>query len=195
MRQEFINRQTAETRISINLSLDGTGSFDGSSGIGFFDHMLNSFAIHGGFDIVLSAKGDLNVDCHHTVEDIGIVLGKAFNGALGDKCGITRFGSSAIPMDEALARAVVDISGRPHLSFDLPVPYGTVGNFDTELVNEFFYSFIRNAKMTLHIKKFNGLNTHHIIECCFKAFGRTLDEATMIDERRADVLPSTKGVL
>ena len=115
MRQEFINRQTAETRISVNLSVDGTGSFDGSSGIGFFDHMLNSFAVHGGFDIVLSAKGDLNVDCHHTVEDIGIVLGKAFSGALGDKRGIARFGSCAIPMDEALARAVVDISGRPYL--------------------------------------------------------------------------------
>lgn len=192
MRQEFINRQTAETRISINLSLDGTGSFDGSSGIGFFDHMLNSFAVHGGFDIVLSAKGDLHVDCHHTVEDIGIVLGKAFNGALGDKRGIARFGSSAIPMDEALARAVVDISGRPYLVFDANFEEEKVGEFDTCMTEEFFRAFAFNAGMTLHMSLLYGKNSHHCIEALFKAVAHALKTAIKID---GDTILSAKDVL
>ena len=195
MRVAEINRKTKETDIFLKLNIDGSGKSEIDTGVGFFDHMLTLFAAHGMFDLVVKCNGDLQVDAHHTVEDVGICLGQAFSEALGDMKGIKRYADKIVPMDEALVLVAVDISGRPHLSFDLPVPYGTVGNFDTELVNEFFYSFIRNAKMTLHIKKFNGLNTHHIIECCFKAFGRTLDEATMIDERRADVLPSTKGVL
>ena len=195
MRVAEINRKTKETDIFLKLNIDGSGKSEIDTGVGFFDHMLTLFAAHGMFDLVVKCNGDLQVDAHHTVEDVGICLGQAFSEALGDMKGIKRYADKIVPMDESLVLVAVDISGRPHLSFDLPVPYGTVGNFDTELVNEFFYSFIRNAKMTLHIKKFNGLNTHHIIECCFKAFGRTLDEATMIDERRADVLPSTKGVL
>ncbi len=189
MRQEFINRQTAETRISVNLSVDGTGSFDGSSGIGFFDHMLNSFAVHGGFDIVLSAKGDLNVDCHHTVEDIGIVLGKAFCGALGDKRGIARFGSCAIPMDEALARAVVDISGRPYLVFDAEFKDSRVGEFDTCLTEEFFRAFAFNAGITLHLSLLYGSNSHHCIEALFKATARALKASVKIE---GDGIPSTK---
>jgi len=192
VRQEFINRQTAETRISINLSLDGTGSFDGSSGIGFFDHMLNSFAVHGGFDIVLSAKGDLHVDCHHTVEDIGIVLGKAFNGALGDKRGIARFGSSAIPMDEALARAVVDISGRPYLVFDANFEEEKVGEFDTCMTEEFFRAFAFNAGMTLHMSLLYGKNSHHCIEALFKAVAHALKTAIKIE---GDTILSAKDVL
>lgn len=192
MRQEFINRQTAETRISINLSLDGTGSFDGSSGIGFFDHMLNSFAVHGGFDIVLSAKGDLHVDCHHTVEDIGIVLGKAFIGALGDKRGIARFGSSAIPMDEALARAVVDISGRPYLVFDANFEEEKVGEFDTCMTEEFFRAFAFNAGMTLHMSLLYGKNSHHCIEALFKAVAHALKTAIKIE---GDTILSAKDVL
>ena len=192
MRQEFINRQTAETRISINLSVDGTGSFDGSSGIGFFDHMLNSFAVHGGFDIVLSAKGDLNVDCHHTVEDIGIVLGKAFYGALGDKRGIARFGSSAIPMDEALARAVVDISGRPYLVFDAKFEEATVGEFDTCMTEEFFRAFAFNAGITLHMSLLYGKNSHQCIEALFKAAAHALKTAVKIE---GDTILSAKDVL
>ncbi len=195
MRVAEINRKTKETDIFLKLNIDGSGKSEIDTGVGFFDHMLTLFAAHGMFDLVVKCSGDLQVDAHHTVEDVGICLGQAFSEALGDMKGIKRYADKIVPMDESLVLVAVDISGRPHLSFDLPVPYGTVGNFDTELVNEFFYSFIRNSKITLHIKKFNGLNTHHIIECCFKAFGRTLDEATMIDERRADVLPSTKGVL
>lgn len=192
MRQEFINRQTAETRISITLSIDGTGSFEGSSGIGFFDHMLNSFAVHGGFDIVLSAKGDLNVDCHHTIEDIGIVLGKAFNGALGDKCGIARFGSSVIPMDEALARAVVDISGRPYLVFDAKFEEEKVGEFDTCMTEEFFRAFAFNAGMTLHMSLLYGKNSHHCIEALFKAVAHALKAAVKIE---GDTILSAKDVL
>ena len=192
MRQEFINRQTAETRISVNLSVDGTGSFDGSSGIGFFDHMLNSFAVHGGFDIVLSAKGDLNVDCHHTVEDIGIVLGKAFYGALGDKRGIARFGSCAIPMDEALARAVVDISGRPYLVFDAEFKDSKVREFDTCLTEEFFRAFAFNAGITLHLALLYGSNSHHCIEALFKSSARALKAAVKID---GESIPSTKDFI
>lgn len=195
MRTSDINRKTAETDISLYLNLDGTGKSEIDTGVGFFDHMLTLFASHGMFDLKVKCNGDLNVDAHHTVEDVGICLGKAFEEAMGDKKGIKRFADKTIPMDEALVLVATDISGRPYLGFSLDVPAKRVGNFDTELVSEFFYSFVRNAKLTLHINKLAGKNTHHIIEGCFKAFGRVMDEATLIDPRRADVLPSTKGVL
>ena len=186
---------TVATDIIIKMNLDGTGKSEIDTGVGFFDHMLTLFASHGMFDLKVKCNGDLNVDAHHTVEDVGICLGKAFEEAMGDKKGIKRFADKTIPMDEALVLVATDISGRPYLGFSLDVPAKRVGNFDTELVSEFFYSFVRNAKLTLHINKLAGKNTHHIIEGCFKAFGRVMDEATLIDPRRADVLPSTKGVL
>ena len=195
MRTSEINRTTKETDIVLKLNIDGTGKSDIDTGVGFFDHMLTLFASHGMFDLKVKCNGDLNVDAHHTVEDVGICLGKAFEEAMGDKKGIKRFADKTIPMDEALVLVATDISGRPYLGFSLDVPAKRVGNFDTELVSEFFYSFVRNAKLTLHINKLAGKNTHHIIEGCFKAFGRVMDEATLIDPRRADVLPSTKGVL
>ncbi len=195
MRISEIKRTTKETDIKLTLNIDGTGKSNINTGVGFFDHMLTLFASHGMFDLDVQCKGDLEVDAHHTVEDVGICLGKAFAEALGDMKGIKRYADKIIPMDESLVLSAIDISGRPHLSLDLEVPAKRVGNFDTELVGEFFVSFVRNAKLTLHIKKLAGRNTHHIIEGCFKAFGRTLDEATMIDPRREGVLPSTKGVL
>ena len=195
MRTSNINRKTAETDISLYLNLDGIGKSEIDTGVGFFDHMLTLFASHGMFDLKVKCNGDLNVDAHHTVEDVGICLGKAFEEAMGDKKGIKRFADKTIPMDEALVLVATDISGRPYLGFSLDVPAKRVGNFDTELVSEFFCSFVRNAKLTLHVNKLAGKNTHHIIEGCFKAFGRVMDEATWIDPRRADVLPSTKGVL
>ncbi|MBO5914479.1 MAG: imidazoleglycerol-phosphate dehydratase HisB, partial [Clostridia bacterium] len=156
---------------------------------------LNLFASHGMFDLDIECNGDLNVDAHHTVEDVGICLGKAFYEALGDKKGIRRYADKTVPMDEALVLTAVDISGRAHLSYDLDIPTFKVGDFDTELIEEFFCAFVREAKITLHIKKLAGRNSHHIIECCFKSFARTMDEACSIDPRRQDVLPSTKGVL
>lgn len=195
MRISEIKRTTKETDIKLTLNIDGTGKSNINTGVGFFDHMLTLFASHGMFDLDVECKGDLEVDAHHTVEDVGICLGKAFAEALGDMKGIKRYADKIIPMDESLVLSAIDISGRPHLSLDLELPAKRVGNFDTELVGEFFVSFVRNAKLTLHIKKLAGRNTHHIIEGCFKAFGRTLDEASMIDPRREGVLPSTKGVL
>lgn len=195
MRSSEIKRKTKETDIFLSLNLDGSGKSDIDTGVGFFDHMLTLFASHGMFDLVVKCNGDLEVDAHHTVEDVGICLGKAFSEALGDMKGIKRYSDKIIPMDESLILCAIDISGRPHLSLNLDVPAKRVGNFDTELVSEFFLAFVRNAKMTLHINKFAGRNTHHIIEGGFKAFGRALDEATMIDSRREGILPSTKGVL
>ena len=195
MRSSEIKRKTKETDIYLSLVLDGSGKSEIDTGVGFFDHILTLFASHGMFDLVVKCNGDLEVDAHHTVEDVGICLGKAFSEALRDMKGIKRYADKIIPMDESLVLCALDISGRPHLSLDLEVPAKRVGNFDTELVSEFFLAFVRNAKMTLHIKKFAGRNTHHIIEGCFKAFGRALDEAVMIDSRREGVLPSTKGVL
>jgi imidazoleglycerol-phosphate dehydratase len=195
MRIAEINRKTAETDISLRLNIDGTGVSKINSGCGFLDHMLTLLSRHARFDLELTCNGDTEVDYHHTVEDIGIVLGDALKQALGDMKGIKRYADKIIPMDEALILVAVDISGRPHLAFDLDVPAKKVGNFDTELVSEFFLSFVRNAKLTLHIKKLAGRNTHHIIEGCFKAFGRTMDDATCFDPRREGVLPSTKGVL
>ncbi len=195
MRISDIVRTTKETDINLSLNIDGNGKSEIETGVGFFDHMLTLFASHGMFDLKVKCNGDLNVDAHHTVEDIGICLGNAFSQALGDMKGINRYAHKIIPMDESLILVAIDISGRPHLEFDLEVPNSKVGDFDCELVEEFFLSFVRNAKVTLHIKKLNGKNTHHIIEGCFKAFGRVLDEATMIDKRREGIVPSTKGVL
>lgn len=195
MRTAEIKRKTKETDIELFLNIDGNGECDIDTGVAFFDHMLTLFASHGMFDLKVRCVGDIEVDAHHSVEDIGICLGKAFAQALGDLKGLKRYADKTIPMDEALILAAVDISGRPHLSLSLDTPARKVGNFDTELVEEFFLSFVRNAKMTLHIQKLAGRNTHHIIEGCFKAFGRTMDEATLIDPRREGVLPSTKGVL
>ncbi len=195
MRTAEINRKTKETDIYLSLNLDGSGKSEIDTGVGFFDHMLTLFSSHGMFDLVVKCNGDLEVDAHHTVEDVGICLGMAFSKAIGDMKGIKRYADKTIPMDESLVLTAVDISGRPHLSISLDVPAKKVGNFDTELVSEFFLAFVRNAKLTLHINKLAGRNTHHIIEGCFKSFGRTMDEATSFDPRREGVLPSTKGVL
>ena len=195
MRSATISRKTAETDIELRLCLDGSGESDVSTGVGFLDHMLTLFARHGRFDLTLSCVGDTAVDDHHSVEDIGICLGRALNEALGDKRGICRYGDTTLPMDEALILTAVDISGRSFLCFDLPVPTEKVGSFDTELVEEFFIALSANAGMTLHIRKLAGRNTHHIIEGCFKSFARSLRKAVAIDQAFADDLPSTKGVL
>ena len=195
MRTADLIRTTAETDINLSLCLDGTGSADIQSGVGFLDHMLTLFARHGGFDLKISCKGDTYVDDHHTVEDIGIALGQAFGKALGDKKGICRYGDIALPMDDALILSAVDISGRGYLGLDLSIPSQKVGTFDTELVEEFFLAFVRSADITLHIRQLAGKNSHHIIEGTFKAVGRALRQAVAIDARFADTIPSTKGVL
>jgi imidazoleglycerol-phosphate dehydratase len=195
MRCVTITRTTAETDITLTLNLDGKGESTIQSGCGFLDHMLTLFAKHGGFDLKLTCDGDTYVDDHHTVEDIGIVLGQAFAQALGDKRGITRYGSMTLPMDESLILAAVDLSGRSYLGFALDIPTARVGSFDTELVEEFWLAFTRNAQCTLHLRKLAGINSHHIIEGAFKAAARALRQAVAIDPTRADDLPSTKGVL
>ena len=195
MRCAEIKRTTAETDITLTLSLDGTGKSDVNTGCGFMDHMLTLFAKHGRFDLTLICKGDTQVDDHHTVEDVGICLGKAFREALGDGCGITRYGSMMLPMDETLALCAVDISGRACLVYGLDVPAPRVGSFDTELVEEFFAAFVRSASLTLHVKKLDGRNSHHVIEGAFKAFARAMAQAVAIDPTRAGEIPSTKGVL
>lgn len=195
MRQATVNRKTAETDISLRLDLDGSGKCTIDTGCGFLDHMLTLFSRHGRFDIELKCTGDTNVDYHHTVEDIGISLGKAFCETLGDKRGITRYGTTVIPMDEALILSSVDISGRGYLGFGLQIPTEKVGDFDTELVKEFWLGFTRNASVTLHIKQLDGENSHHIIEGAFKSVARTLKTAVAIDKNYADEIPSTKGVL
>ena len=194
-RQSTIKRTTKETDIAITLTLDGTGETDISTGIGFFDHMLNSFGRHGMFDLDVTAKGDLFVDGHHTVEDAGIVLGQAFAKALGDKHGIIRYGDVTLPMDEALVLAAVDISGRGALYWDMDIPYQLVGQFDSTLAKEFFIAFATNAGITLHVKQLAGENVHHIIEATFKAVARALRTAVRIDPTAPDALPSTKGAL
>ena len=195
MRTAEINRKTNETDIKLKLNLDGTGKSEINTGCGFLDHMLTLFARHGGFDLTVSCKGDTYVDYHHTVEDIGIALGDAFKSALGDMRGITRYGSFIIPMDESLIMTAVDISGRSHLSYDLTIPAQKVGDFDTELAEEFYLGFVRHAAVTLHIKQLSGTNSHHIIEGAFKSVARSLAAAVKIDESRRDEIPSTKGVL
>jgi imidazoleglycerol-phosphate dehydratase len=189
-----LNRVTGETNIHMNLNLDGQGESNIITGIGFFDHMLNSFTRHGFFDLNLSVEGDLEVDTHHTVEDTGIVLGTAIKKALGDKKSIKRYGSMILPMDETLILCAIDLSGRPFFCFDVPFTTGRVGDFETEMVKEFFYAVSYASEMNLHIRKLAGENNHHIIEGVFKAFAKALDEATMLDDRIQGVL-STKGTL
>lgn len=193
-RSAEVKRTTKETDIRLTLSLDGTGKAEIDTGIGFLDHMLESFARHGLFDLKVSVKGDLAVDCHHTVEDTGIVLGNAIKGALGDKKGIKRFGDCILPMDDALVLSAVDLSGRPFLAFDLPLSVDRVGYLDTETVKEFFYAVSYGAGMNIHLKLLSGENNHHIIEAAFKAFAKSLSEAVQRDKRITDVL-TTKGSL
>ncbi|MFR8318766.1 MAG: imidazoleglycerol-phosphate dehydratase HisB [Catenibacillus sp.] len=189
-----IKRTTNETDIFMQLNLDGTGKSDISTGIGFFDHMLAGFSKHGFFDLKLKVKGDLDVDCHHTIEDTGIVLGEAIRAALGDKRGIRRYGSFILPMDDVLVLAAIDLSGRPYLGYDVTLSSQQVGGFDTEMVREFFYAVSYSAGMNLHIRLLAGENNHHIIEGIFKAFAKALDMAVDFDPRISDVL-STKGSL
>ncbi len=190
-----IERNTAETQIYLALSLDGMGRSTIDTGCGFLDHMLTLFAKHGRFDLTVKCKGDTNVDYHHTTEDIGIALGEAFRGALGEKRGITRYADILLPMDEALIMAVVDISGRSHLSFNAVMPTEKTGDFDTALCKEFWLGFVRTAGVTLHVKMLDGENSHHIIEGIFKALGRILSAACAIDARYVNEIPSTKGIL
>ncbi len=195
MRNAQINRKTTETDISLSLELDGTGRYDIDTGCGFLNHMLELFTRHGRFDITLKCTGDTYVDDHHTVEDIGITLGQAFSAALGEKRGIKRYGQCILPMDESLILTAVDISGRGMLGFDLSIPTQKVGTFDTELVQEFWIAFARNAGCTLHIKQLAGTNSHHIIEGAFKSAARSLRDAVSIDQAAPDSIPSTKGLL
>ncbi|MBE6472791.1 MAG: imidazoleglycerol-phosphate dehydratase HisB [Coriobacteriaceae bacterium] len=194
-RDTTIKRTTKETDIAITLDLDGTGETDIETGIGFFDHMLESFGRHGLFDLDINVKGDLHVDGHHTVEDTGIVLGQAFAKTVGNKRGIIRYGNITLPMDEALVLAAVDFSGRGALYWDMDVPYQMVGSFDSTLAKEFFIAFATNAGITLHVKQLAGENVHHIIEATFKAVARALRSAVRIDPAAPDALPSTKGAL
>ena len=195
MRTATINRQTAETDIKLTLNVDGTGESNVDTGCGFLDHMLILFAKHSRVDLDVTCKGDTQVDYHHTTEDIGIALGQAFKTALGDKKGMTRYGDTVLPMDEALILSAVDFSGRCFLGFDLDIPARRVGGFDTELVEEFWYGFVRNAGCNLHIQQLAGHNSHHIIEGAFKSVARTIKQAVAIDPAFADDILSTKGVL
>ena len=194
IRKAEISRKTSETDIKIRLCLDGSGQCSANTGIGFFDHMLNSFARHGLFDLTVDVHGDLEVDSHHTIEDTGIVLGEAIKKALGDKKGIKRFGYFILPMDESLVLASLDLSVRPFLNYQIPLTVERVGTMDTEMVREFFYAVSYSCGMNLHLKLLDGLNNHHIIEAAFKAFGKALDAAVSYDDRITDVL-STKGSL
>ena len=193
MRASEIQRNTAETKISLKLNLDGRGKSDIDTGVGFLNHMLTLFAAHGKFDLSVSCGGDTDVDDHHSVEDIGICLGQAFQAALGDKRGITRYGSFLLPMDEALILSAVDISGRSCLCYELDIPTEKIGTFDTELVEEFFLGFVRNCPMSLHLRQLAGKNAHHIVEGAFKSVGRALKAAVALDG--SNEIPSTKGVL
>lgn len=192
MRKATLRRTTGETDISISLTIDGTGRFEGTSGIGFFDHMLHLLARHSGMDISLTCHGDLDVDNHHTIEDIGITLGEVFEKALGDKKGIHRYGCFFCPMDETLSRIVLDLSGRSYLVFDVDIPVERIGSFETEMTREFFLAFANNAKMNLHMATLYGVNGHHIVESLFKGIGHALKEAVTIE---GDTVLSTKGVL
>ena len=193
-RSAIIERITKETKIKLSLTVDGSGSASISTSIPFLDHMLNLFARHGLFDLGIEARGDIDIDFHHTVEDIGIVLGEAFKQALGDKNGIRRYGQAAVPMDETVASVVVDISGRPYLVYHVNLPKVKIGEFDVELAREFFQAFVNHCGINLHINVMYGDNVHHIIEACFKAFARALDSASQLDPRITGVM-STKGVL
>ena len=190
-----VSRNTAETRITVRLNLDGTGQSSLHTGIGFFDHMLEQIARHGLIDLEVHAEGDLHIDGHHTVEDVGITIGQAFARAVGDKKGIRRYGHAYVPLDEALSRVVIDLSGRPGLALNIPFTSGMIGAFDTQLTHEFFQGFVNHAGATLHIDNLRGVNAHHQCETIFKAFGRTLRAALERDPRSAGMIPSTKGSL
>ena len=195
MRQASITRTTAETDISVSVDLDGQGRYDIATGVGFFDHMLDQLARHSLIDITLRAKGDLHIDDHHTVEDCGIALGQALARALGDKRGIRRYGECTLPMDDARVLCALDLSGRPHLVWDVTFPTAKIGTFDTELVREFFQAFATHGGITLHITQAAGINSHHIAEAAFKAVARALRAAVEPDPRKGDAIPSTKGML
>jgi imidazoleglycerol-phosphate dehydratase len=195
MRQAQVTRNTLETQISVKLALDGTGKSRLATGIGFFDHMLDQVARHGMLDLEIEAKGDLHIDAHHTVEDVGITLGQAFAKAIGDKKGVRRYGHAYVPLDEALSRVVIDLSGRPGLEYSVDYARGLVGEFDIDLVHEFFQGFANHALVTLHIDNLKGRNAHHQAETIFKAFGRALRMAVEMDPRAGGLLPSTKGSL
>ena len=195
MRSASIKRDTRETQIELQLCLDGVGKADIASGCGFLDHMLELFARHGDFDLAVKCKGDTHVDYHHSVEDIGICLGKAFTEALGDKRGITRYGQFLLPMDETLVLCACDLSGRDYLGWGVELPSMTVGDFDTELAEEFWLAFVRNCPASIHIRQMAGKNTHHILEAIFKGMGRTLKEAVAYDPKHLNDIPSTKGTL
>ena len=194
-RKATVSRNTLETQITVSINLDGTGQSRFETGVPFLDHMMDQIARHGLIDLDIEAKGDLHIDAHHTVEDIGITLGQAFNEAVGDKKGIVRDGHSYVPLDEALSRVVIDFSGRPGLEWHVPFTRGSVGGFDVDLFIEFFHGFINHAKVSLHVDNLRGKNTHHQAETVFKAFGRALRMALSADERMAGVMPSTKGTL
>ena len=195
MRTASIARKTAETEIAVTVDLDGTGAYDNQTGVGFFDHMLDQLARHSLIDLKVRATGDLHIDDHHTVEDTGIALGQALAQALGDKRGIRRYGECHLPMDEALVRAALDLSGRPFLVWDVPMTAPKIGSFDTELVREFFQAFATHGGITLHVTRLAGVNSHHIAEAAFKAVARALRMAVETDPRKADAIPSTKGSL
>lgn len=195
MRQAKITRNTLETQIAVSLNLDGSGQANLATGLGFLDHMLEQIARHGIMDIDVEAKGDLHIDAHHTVEDIGITLGQAFAKAIGDKKGIRRYGHAYVPLDEALSRVVIDISGRPEMEYHVDFKRAMIGNFDVDLIHEFFQGFVNHALITLHIDNLRGNNAHHQAETVFKAFGRALRVAIEADPRMAGIMPSTKGSL
>ncbi|MEM9058887.1 MAG: imidazoleglycerol-phosphate dehydratase HisB [Pseudomonadota bacterium] len=195
MRQAKRTRKTAETEISVTLDLDGTGRYDNQTGVGFFDHMLDQLARHSLIDLTVHATGDLHIDDHHTVEDVGIVLGQALTEAMGDKTGIRRYGSCLLPMDDTLVRAALDLSARPFLVWKVAFTAPKIGTFDTELVREFFQAFSTHGGITLHVERIDGINSHHIAEAAFKAVARALREALETDPRKADAIPSTKGAL
>ncbi|ETW13932.1 imidazoleglycerol-phosphate dehydratase [Roseivivax marinus] len=195
MRSARITRTTAETDISVSVSLDGTGTYDNQTGVGFFDHMLDQLARHALIDLEVRCSGDLHIDDHHSVEDVGIALGQALAQALGDKRGIRRYGACLLPMDDALVRAALDLSGRPYLVWNVDFPTPAIGRFDTELVREFFQAFATHGGITLHVDRLHGINSHHIAEAAFKAVARALREAVETDARKADAIPSTKGAL
>lgn len=195
MRTAEITRKTAETDITVSINLDGTGTYNNQTGVGFFDHMLDQLARHALIDMTIRATGDLHIDDHHTVEDVGITLGQALAQAMGDKTGICRYGSCLLPMDDALVRAALDLSGRPFLVWNVALPTAKIGAFDTELVREFFQAFSTHGGITLHVDQLHGINSHHIAEAAFKAVARALREALETDSRKADAIPSTKGAL
>ena len=195
MRQATIERNTAETKISVTVDLDGNGNYDNQTGVGFFDHMLDQLARHALIDLTVRAEGDLHIDDHHTVEDVGIALGRALTQALGDKRGIRRYGACLLPMDDALVRAALDLSGRPYLVWKVDFTAPKIGTFDTELVQEFFNALAMQGGITLHVEKLDGINSHHIAEAAFKAVARALRDALETDPRKADEVPSTKGQL